>query len=245
VDDGAAAAAAAAAAPTLKQPAPFTPWGQYSASGKQSKPRPKHSKQPPPPPVEHKTPKALLQQHCQKANLQPPRFERITQPAGVDAAAAAAGAAAAAAAAGQRGQYRYKVIVTPAVPAGSKGGAGGAGSKRFSAGLTGPKTYQLFADEDGWASVQDAQNAAAARALFALHKQAVAAAGAVSGKGSSGSSSGQLEQMQAVYQQLEQQWAGLWDSWWGLEVSGGQGSGVGVEEVLAAEQEQQRDDFLR
>jgi hypothetical protein len=241
VDDG--AAAAAPAAPTLKQPTPFTPWGQYSAAGKQSKTRPKHSKQPPPlPPVEYKAPKALLQQHCKKANLQPPRFERVTQPAGVDAAAAAAGAAA-----GQRGQYRYKVIVTPAVPAGSKGGLGGIGNKRFSGGLTGPKTYQLFADEDGWASVQDAQNAAAARALFALHKQAVAAAGATSSKGSSSNSSNssQLEQMQAVYQQLEQQWVKLWDTWWGLEVSGGQGSGVGVEEVLAAEQEQQRDEFLR
>jgi hypothetical protein len=246
VDDG---STAAPAAPTLKQPTPFTPWGQYSAACKPSKPRPKHSKQQQPPPVEYKTPKALLQQHCQKANLQPPRFERITQPAGVDAAAAAAGAAAAAAAAGQRGQYRYKAIVTPAVPAGGKGGLGAAGSsKRFSGGLTGPKTYQLFADEDGWASVQDAQNAAAARALFALHKQAVAAAGSASSKAlssNSSSSSSQLEQMQGVYQQLEQQWAALWDAWWGLEVSGGQGSGVGVEEVLAAEQEQQRDDFLR
>lgn len=243
MDDG--NAAAAAAGPATKQPAPFTPWGQYSSAGRQGKPKIKHSKQQQQqPPVEYKTPKALLQQHCQKVNLQPPRFERITQPAGVDAAAAAAGAAAAAAAAGQRGQYRYKVILAPpAAPAGSKGGAGAAAgsSKRFSGVLTGPKTYQLFADEDGWASVQDAQNAAAARALFALHKQAAAAA--ASGKGSSSSS--QLEQMQAVYQQLERQWAGLWDAWWGLEVSGGQGSGAGVEEVLAAEQEQQRDEFLR
>jgi hypothetical protein len=237
MDDG---SAAAAAAPALKQPTPFTPWGQYSSStGKASKLKPKHSKQQQPPPVEYKTPKALLQQHCQKVNLQPPRFERITQPAGVDAAAAAA---AGAAAAGQRGPYRYKVILAPAVPVGGKGSAGAAAgsSKRFSGVLTGPKIYQLFADEDGWSSVQDAQNAAAARALFALHKQAVAAA--ATGKGSSSS---QLMQMQLVYQQLEQQWAGLWDAWWGLEVSGGQGSGAGVEEVFAAEQEQQRDDFLR
>jgi hypothetical protein len=243
MDDG--SAAAPAAGPTLKQPTPFTPWGQYSAAGKQSKPKTIHIKQQQPPPVEYKTPKALLQQHCQKVNLQPPRFERITQPAGVDAAAAAAGAAVAAAAAGQRGQYRYKVILAPAAPAGGKGGASAAagGSKRFNRVITGPKTYQLFADEDGWASVQDAQNAAAARALFALHKQAVAAA--ASGKSSSSSSSSQLRQMQAVYQQLERQWAGLWDAWWGLEVSGGQGSGAGVEEVLAAEQEQQRDEFLR
>jgi hypothetical protein len=73
----------------------------------------------------------------------------------------------------------------------------------------GPKTYQLFGDEDGWSSIEEAQNAAAARALFGLHKAALtAAAAAAAGKGGAavGGSSAEdvLQQMRAVYEQLAQ-----------------------------------------
>ena len=39
-----------------------------------------------------------------------------------------------------------------------------------------PKTYALHEDEDGWEGIQEAQNAAATRALFQVHAAAAAAA---------------------------------------------------------------------
>ena len=41
-----------------------------------------------------------------------------------------------------------------------------------------PKTYALHEDEDGWEGIQEAQNAAATRALFQVHNPAAAAAAA-------------------------------------------------------------------
>ena len=39
-----------------------------------------------------------------------------------------------------------------------------------------PKTYALHEDEDGWEGIQEAQNAAATRALFQVYTSAAAAA---------------------------------------------------------------------
>jgi len=39
-----------------------------------------------------------------------------------------------------------------------------------------PKTYALREDEDGWEGIQEAQNAAATRALFQVYNSAAAAA---------------------------------------------------------------------
>lgn len=39
-----------------------------------------------------------------------------------------------------------------------------------------PKTYALHEDEDGWEGIQEAQNAAATRALFQVHAHDAAAA---------------------------------------------------------------------
>ncbi|GAQ84373.1 helicase domain-containing protein [Klebsormidium nitens] len=85
-------------------------------------------------------PKALLQQHCQKEGWPAPRFEKL--PVG-----------------GTRiegGGYRYSVRVER--PGRGKG-------KRANAG---PLDVQLPADEDGWPSIGDAQNAAATLALYEL-----------------------------------------------------------------------------
>jgi len=43
-----------------------------------------------------------------------------------------------------------------------------------------PKTYALHEDEDGWEGIQEAQNAAATRALFQVCNAAAAAAAALS-----------------------------------------------------------------
>lgn len=136
------------------------------------------------PSVEQKPPKSLLQQHCQKHGLGMPKYSKL--------AALPAAAEALAAATGQTERYRYKVLVAPAAAAAAPGGGkGGGGGKRFGIwAVSGPKTYQLFADEDGWGTIEEAQNAAAARALFGLHKQALLLAAAAGGKGgASGSSS--------------------------------------------------------
>jgi hypothetical protein len=138
--------------------------------------------------IEQKPPKSLLQQHCQKHGLSMPRYSKLALPVAAEAVAAAAG---------ESERYRYKVLVAPVTgtttTSSSKAGSSSSSSssvKRFGTWvLPGPKTYQLFADEDGWSSIEEAQNAAAARALFGLHKQALLAAAASSKSSGSSSSS--------------------------------------------------------
>ncbi|GBG62911.1 hypothetical protein CBR_g34283 [Chara braunii] len=85
-------------------------------------------------------PKTVLQQLCQKNGWLSPRYEKLPLLE-----------------TGAWGQYRYSVmIVRPA------------GGRRKGRVLTGPTTYQLPEDEDGWESVSDAQNAVATRALYSL-----------------------------------------------------------------------------
>jgi hypothetical protein len=206
---------------SARVPAPFTPWGVYGAaasgskgkaagagtgakSGKLAKPSKGAA-----PAVEFKTPKALLQQHCVRGGWAPPRFEKLSAASGgsTSSATAAVAAAAAAVAAGGSVLYRYKVTLVPAVAA--AGGGGGAGSSRPTrhGSHTAPRCFQLPADEDGWPSVQDAQNAAAARALYVLLSGG-------SSSSSSGVAGGATTDAAAVFAQLESQWAELWQHWW-------------------------------
>lgn len=83
-------------------------------------------------------PKAALQKHCHKSapRIPDPRYNRISR---------------------QGEPYRYScTIAFPKLPA---------RKKKVSSGLSGPKTWQLLESEDGFAEIQDAQNAAALRAL--------------------------------------------------------------------------------
>lgn len=92
-------------------------------------------------PAEVKAPKALLQQHCQKRGIPPPRFEKL--PLG-----------------GQRLEkagLRYSVTLEPPLPA---------GPRRKGAARPAPRTFSVPEDDDGWEAIQEAQNAAAAFALF-------------------------------------------------------------------------------
>jgi hypothetical protein len=92
-------------------------------------------------PAEVKAPKALLQQHCKKRGIPPPRFDKL--PLG-----------------GQRMEkagLRYSVTLEPPLPT---------GPRRKGATRPAPHTFSVPEDDDGWEAIQDAQNAAAAFALF-------------------------------------------------------------------------------
>ncbi len=87
-----------------------------------------------------KQPKAVLQQHCQQAAWGPPKFEKL--PPGGERLATAG--------------IRYSVSV--AVPAGAHGGKKKQKLQQ--------KTFQLGEPEDGWETINDAQNAVATRVLY-------------------------------------------------------------------------------
>jgi hypothetical protein len=95
----------------------------------------------PEPVVELRAPKALLQQHCQRAGWPPPRFERCAA-GGLRLPAAG---------------VRY--AVTLEVP------ASGGGRRRGGAQA---RAFALREEDDGWEAIQDAQNAAATLALHAV-----------------------------------------------------------------------------
>lgn len=91
--------------------------------------------------MEVKAPKALLQQHCQKKGLPPPRFDKRDF-------------------GGERGPVpgvRYSVTLEAPVQS---------GPRKKGARRPAPRTFTLREADDGWDTVQEAQNAAAARALF-------------------------------------------------------------------------------
>ncbi|KAI3433652.1 hypothetical protein D9Q98_003461 [Chlorella vulgaris] len=129
---------AAAAAATLQ------PWGGGGSGKKKG-----GGKAAPPPKPELQQPKSLLQQHCQRCSWAAPRFERL--PHG-----------------GMRlegGGYRYSVVVDAS--------GGGKAPKRKQQQQQqqqqqGPRSFSLREAEDGWQRIEDAQNAAATRALFEL-----------------------------------------------------------------------------
>eukprot|EP00884_Botryococcus_braunii_P002000 jgi/Botrbrau1/11800/Bobra.0224s0007.1 len=96
---------------------------------------------PAPPQVEVKAPKALLQQHCMKKGMPPPRFEKREV-------------------GGHRGPtpgQRYSVTLEAPVLS---------GPRKKGARRPAPRSFSLREADDGWDTVQDAQNAAAAFALF-------------------------------------------------------------------------------
>ncbi len=91
--------------------------------------------------VEVKAAKALLQQHCQKKGMPPPRFEKREV-------------------GGQRGPtpgQRYSVTLEAPVLS---------GPRKKGARRPAPRSFSLREADDGWDTVQDAQNAAATLALF-------------------------------------------------------------------------------
>ncbi|DBA76164.1 TPA: hypothetical protein ACH3X1_009895 [Trebouxia sp. C0004] len=140
------------------------PWGEYGTpAGGTNK---KGGKKLPGRPQEVavvKLPKALLQQHCQKLGWAPPRFDKLPLGGGRLPTAS----------------LRYSVTLEPAPQ--------GKGKKAKAAAR--PKTYALHEDEDGWEGIQEAQNAAATRALF------------------------QLAEGQDVYQLLASPYQDLWLHW--------------------------------
>ncbi|GAB4817860.1 hypothetical protein N2152v2_004906 [Parachlorella kessleri] len=93
---------------------------------------------------EAQQPKALLQQLCQRSGWPAPRYERLEQ-------------------GGMRlegGGYRYCVMVEPAASRGPR--------RKGQQAQQGPRTFRLLEEDDGWERIEEAQNAAAARALFDL-----------------------------------------------------------------------------
>lgn len=94
----------------------------------------------PSPPVQLRQPKAVLQQHCQQSAWGPPKFEKLT-PGGERLAIAG---------------IRYSVAI--ALPREAKGGKKQRGLHQ--------KSFQLAEHEDGWETINDAQNAVATRVLY-------------------------------------------------------------------------------
>ena len=94
----------------------------------------------PSPPVQLRQPKAVLQQHCQQSAWGPPKFEQLT-PGGERLATAG---------------IRYSVAI--ALPREAKGGKKQRGLHQ--------KSFQLAEYEDGWETINDAQNAVATRVLY-------------------------------------------------------------------------------
>ena len=97
----------------------------------------------PSPPVQLKQPKAVLQQHCQQSAWGPPKFEKLV-PGGERLATAG---------------IRYSVSV--AVPMAAHGGKKQRKLQQ--------KAFQLGEHEDGWETINDAQNAVATRVLFEVN----------------------------------------------------------------------------
>jgi ATP-dependent RNA helicase DHX29 len=119
------------------------PWGTAGTAGGKKKGKQGGGK-PQPPKVEEQQPKALLQQHCQRSGWAAPRFERLPH-GGMRLAG---------------GGYRYSVSVDA--------GGGKVPRKRQQQVQQGPRTFGLREAEDGWERIEEAQNAAATRALFEL-----------------------------------------------------------------------------
>ncbi len=103
-------------------------------------------------------PKAALQQACQKYGWAAPRYEKL--PPGGSRDAAEGG-----------GDYRYSVTIDPGSAAGT---AAAAKSKNKTtktaagAGAGGKRTFSLPEAHDGWAKIEDAQNASATLALLVI-----------------------------------------------------------------------------
>ena len=149
------------------------------ADGSHAVPGPAPSAEAPKPP-EVVQPKAALQQHCQRAGWPAPRFERLP-PGGmrlevrcrwrrrVSLSAehlhshrlASSRLALPNTRPAQAGGYRYSVVIEVPAPA--------RGPKKKAA--QGPRTVSLRERDDGWERVEDAQSAAATRALFELARE--------------------------------------------------------------------------
>ena len=99
----------------------------------------------PSPPVQLRQPKAVLQQHCQHSAWGPPKFEKAT-PGGERMANAG---------------IRYSVAI--ALPREAKGGKKQKGLHQ--------RSFQLAEHEDGWETINDAQNAVATRVLYEVTRQ--------------------------------------------------------------------------
>ena len=196
---------AAAVAAALK------PWG--AASGGNGKKKGKGSKLSAAPKVEVQQPKALLQQHCQRSGWAAPRFERLAH-GGMRLAG---------------GGYRYSV----AVDASAGAGAGAKGPKRRGAAAAaaavaaGPRSYSLREADDGWERIEDAQNAAATRALYEL---------------AAGGDAALAEAAPPVWAQLPPSFQEVWLTW---QEEGEVGCGGGGGEEESEEQAAARRAFVQ
>jgi ATP-dependent RNA helicase DHX29 len=188
VDDISAGAAAAAA----RRAAALAALRVAGSSSARQKALKKGKPAPPPAPQVH--PKAVLQQLCQRMGWPAPRFERL------DAAVLGVGE-------GSAGAYGYAVVVDSSVRGGPNRGSKKGGKQGAAGGGGGPQTFRLPPQEDGWAKIEEAQQAAATRALWALSFSGVAGLdGPVT-----------LQQLPPAQQEL---WLG-WDA-------GGEGGGGGL-----------------
>ena len=113
-------------------------------------------------------PKAVLQQLCSKKGIPPPRFDKL--PPGGLRGEASNDAAADNAHAATAGLLRYSVAVEPFSSSSSSSSAAankrGGGAKRRP---PPPVTFTLEEADDGWSTIQEAQNAAATLALYRLN----------------------------------------------------------------------------
>ncbi|CAL8464644.1 g4179 [Coccomyxa elongata] len=137
------------------------PWGGYSGAkkkGSKLKKRPEVVE-------ETKLPKALLQQHCQKMQWPPPRFERLAM-GGLRMSSAG---------------IRYSATLEMPPTNGRKKKAAP------------PKTFTILEEDDGWETIQEAQNAVATFALYNVLQ-------------------GDEERV-AAWRQLERQYQDMWLKW--------------------------------
>ncbi|KAL4547972.1 hypothetical protein Ndes2526B_g07186 [Nannochloris sp. 'desiccata'] len=103
-------------------------------------------------------PKAALQQACLKYGLAAPRYERLSPGGSRDPSEGG-------------GDYRYSVTIDPGTTAGTAGAAVNTAKKHVGK-IKIPKavkrTFTLSEVHDGWAKIEDAQNAAATLALLVI-----------------------------------------------------------------------------
>jgi len=165
-------------APTVKAPTVdelLAPWGAAAAAALRKKGAPKAAA---PPRAEPKPPKALLQALCAKRGAPPPRFRKL--PPGGD----------------RGGTTRYACAVDP--PPLPRGATKPVAPPRAT-------EHAMPVSDDGWDTVQDAQNGASLRALLRLTGGGRSADGA------------------DVLRSLGEPWASLWVSW----VASGPGDDAG------------------
>jgi len=139
--------------------AALQPWGEQSSGAPGGGKRRGGQKTATEAVVLQQQPKAALHQACQKYGLAAPRYERLDPGGSRDPSEGG-------------GDYRYSVAVDPKTTAGTAGAAVNTTKKHVGKNKNSKavkrRTFTLPEMHDGWAKIEDAQNASATLALLAM-----------------------------------------------------------------------------